>query len=187
LRGHLLNSPAATWVLRAAGSKYFRNAALAAAMSARAASVCRDSTPRRAFSNLNFRFSRRKNAWSGASSTASGSSMRLTRTRLRASSRMSSRTVCHHARRGAGGGLRAAAAVPVPATAFTTGSSSTSRASSSSLTNRPGTSVTLAARTRPMSRAIAARARASRGCAARSSRLSALRNSASSGSALPVN
>jgi hypothetical protein len=46
--------------------------------------------------------------------------------------------------------------------------------------------VTLAERMRSMSRAIAARRRASRGCAARARRWSAVRSAASSGSALPV-
>ena len=44
----------------------------AAVTSARAESVCRDSSASRAFSSFNLRFSRRKNACSGASSTASG-------------------------------------------------------------------------------------------------------------------
>ena len=71
------------------GSKYLRKAAVAAATSARADSVCRDSSASRALSSLSLRFSRRKKACSGASSTASGWSMRLTRTSPRASSRMS--------------------------------------------------------------------------------------------------
>jgi uroporphyrin-3 C-methyltransferase len=63
---------AAAWARREFWSKYLRNPAAAAVRSARAESVCRDNNPSRAFISRSFRFSRRKNACSGASSAASG-------------------------------------------------------------------------------------------------------------------
>ena len=189
---------AAFCVRRDAGSKYLLSAALAAARSARADSNWRASTPRRALSSLSLRFSRRKKVCSGASKMASGWSMRLTRTRPRASSRTTSqlrcKAACHQARSpwlsggvfvGAGVAARRRVAAAW-ATAFSTGSSSTWRTRSSRRASRPAVSVTVArvrrSRSRPMARCTGAR----RGWAARSMRWLALLSAATRGSRLPV-
>ena len=195
---------AAFCVRRDAGSKYLFSAVVAPARSERAASNWRASTPRRALSSLSLRFSRRKKVCSGASSTASGWSMRLTRTRLRASSRTTSQLVCsalcHHAL--PDGGAAPAPAPPLAAwarisafmrwvsaawaTALSTGRSSTWRTRSSRRASRPAVSVTLVclrcSRSCSMARCTGARW----GCAVRSMRCWALCSAAIRGCMLPV-
>ena len=121
--------------------------------------------------------------------------MRLTRTRLRASSRTTSqvrsRPRAHQACGAAGGLVASCVAVllrllGVWPTAYSVGRSSTSRTRSSSRESSAGVSVMAAALMRSMSRLTARCSGASRGWAARDIRWSAVLRALSSGSALPV-
>ena len=121
--------------------------------------------------------------------------MRLTRTRLRASSRTTSqvrsRPRAHQACGAAGGLVASCVAVllrllGIWPTAYSVGRSSTSRTRSSSRDSRAGVSVMAAALIRSMSRLTARCSGASRGWAAREIRWSAVLRALSSGSALPV-
>ena len=108
-------------------------------------SIWRDSRARRALSSLSLRFSRRKNVCSGDSSTASGWSMRPTRTSARASLRTARSARCHHS--ASAGAARPAQGSPSAArrhTALASGRSSTMRTTSSSLRSIAGRRLTLA-------------------------------------------